>query len=864
MRDARGEQMESLFSHNLDYIQFIHAFFLFFITAFALHLFRSQKKLQWLWLGLFSTFMALSLAFLLISQAQPEQGSLFIISGSLKALSFIFLALFGAQGLPTGKIRNSGYVLAALLLILPIAGAVQFGATGFSAAIDQHLGLVCGLVGLCGLWWLRKEIGESGLLFSFYPLLAAYFLCAGPLPALHSMFAVTAEDSTDASGKWMGILEILHAATTATVAIVMARSTAFGREKPDSVKKDKPFAFALGVTAVGFAIFMGFALTSVLGSGSETSIRNELFMRVSAVGNALDPEEVGALVADKSSLDIPQYRRLLVQLTKIRRSNNDLRFVYIVDMNPADRSIDFLLDTEPPTSDIYIAPGDPYDDAPDELKAVFSSGKTVLVGPYTDRWGEWISGFAPLKDDTGAILGVVGMDISASSLEASVSASRLMGILITFLLGIIGAGIGLLIERNSELTRANARLTEEVSWRKRTESALNSARIRADEANQAKGRFLATMSHEIRSPMSSIIGLSDLALRHEDSPEQRERLDTVRESAEHLLSVIDDILEFSMLEAGKLQLDNVDFRPDLMLDSIKGLMAVQAEKKNLLLDFSLGEDVPDTLRGDPKRLRQVIVNLVGNALKYTDNGEVRLAVTGATPDDYKKHGLEFIPSGAVPLLFSVTDTGVGIPENKLETIFKSYSRASDPAQRKHDGFGLGLATCKQLVGMMGGDILVQSKMGKGSTFSFVLPLKPGGDIGEQQANAAPALEGRPLKILLADDDETNSELARLHLSTRSHTVHVVEDGERAVNVLSAAPYDLVLMDMEMPHLDGLEATRMVRNGGGANAATPILLMTAHALDAIRDKGLEAGVNGFVIKPLDREKLLSAIDRVLGG
>jgi signal transduction histidine kinase/ligand-binding sensor domain-containing protein/CheY-like chemotaxis protein len=432
---------------------------------------------------------------------------------------------------------------------------------------------------------------------------------------------------------------------------------------------------------------------------------------------------------------------------------------------------------------------------------------------------------------------------------------------IAFAVGL--AGVGLLRLRSAR-QRAHERrlqamvdartreLQEEVAERTRAERALVEAREAAIEASRLKSEFLANMSHEIRTPMNGVIGMTDLALEHRLEPRVREYLETVRSSAESLLCVINDILDFAKIEAGKLDLVAVDFDLRQLLDDLVALLEPRARDKGLVLRCHVPPDLAPRLSGDPLRLRQVLTNLVGNALKFTDRGEVRAELALVESPE---------PSRPVGVRFAVADTGIGIAESDCARIFDAFTQADGSSTRRFGGTGLGLAISSQLVQLMGGRLEVESEPGRGSTFSFTVGFVEA-DASVEEPEIAPSIPvGRRLSVLVAEDNPVNQLLTVRLLEKAGHQATVVETGTAAIDALGRSHFDVVLMDVQMPAMNGFEATRLIRAATGPRAGVPIIALTAHAMRGDRERCLDAGMNGYVTKPLRADELYAALAEV---
>ncbi len=404
--------------------------------------------------------------------------------------------------------------------------------------------------------------------------------------------------------------------------------------------------------------------------------------------------------------------------------------------------------------------------------------------------------------------------------------------------------------------QAQTWLEREIAERELVQAELARAMARAEAANLAKGMFLANMSHEIRTPMNGILGMTELLLDSTLAPDQREHLGMVRSSAQSLLTVINDVLDFSKIDAGRMELEAIPFNlRDFVRETVPPFIALAADKQ-LELRWSVDSAVPPAVVGDPGRLRQVIVNLLGNAVKFTEAGSVALVVDKVRAD-----------AQTVVLSMQVHDTGIGIAPGKLTAVFEPFTQADGSMTRRYGGTGLGLTITAQLVRLMGGEITVQSEVGRGTSFAFTVRLglpaaqeeaAPHGPGQADPAGVATASQGR--RVLVAEDNLVNQRLIGRLLQKWGHEVTIVSSGEQAVAATAATLFDLVLMDVQMPGMDGFEATQAIRAREAATGAAhlAIVALTAHAMKGDREHCLEAGMDGYVSKPVEAAELQRTI------
>ncbi len=567
---------------------------------------------------------------------------------------------------------------------------------------------------------------------------------------------------------------------------------------------------------------------------SEQAMKNAIAMATSLNGETLkdlnaSPQDVGTVAYDS----------IKTRLMNAVQIYENVEFIYIYTQK--DDKIYFMADSEPAESDDCSPPGQEYTEAGVEDFKVFADGTPIITEPVTDRWGTWISILVPMKDyETGQIIAVFGMDYPADTFFNEAKYNTIQAGVIVFFAFVIFMAFYIVLIRNSQL--------------KKSEEELIKAKEQAESATKSKSEFLANMSHEIRTPMNAILGFSGLVKKTNMTAIQLDYINKIDLSAKSLLGVIDDILDFSKIEAGKLELEAVDFSLDEVISNIVDVISVKAAEKNIEVLNNITKEVPGNLVGDPLRLGQILINLVNNAVKFTEKGHILIKAELVAKDTERCR-----------IKFSVNDSGIGMHEEQMNKLFSAFSQADSSVTRRFGGTGLGLTISKSLVEMMNGEIFVESRFGVGSTFSFIVEfmLQP----EEKPGKVIDMEKFRNLKVLIVDDNEMARVILKEQLGELGINASAVDSGYAAINELKREsikkPYDLVFIDWRMPDMDGIETAEKIL-GDKTMGHTPMTIMvTAFGREEVFKKAEKIGIDAFLMKPVNQSLLLDTIMNVFG-
>jgi signal transduction histidine kinase/CheY-like chemotaxis protein len=588
---------------------------------------------------------------------------------------------------------------------------------------------------------------------------------------------------------------------------------------------------------------------------TEDELRSKLLLRTATAAAIINHERVERLAATPADIGTADYEYLRQQLMAAHSLNPDCRFIYLLKM--INGQVVFLMDSEPETSEDHSPPGSSYNAASEELRHIFSGSRPFVEGPLADEWGVWVSGIAAVRQPSdGQVIAVLGIDVDAREWQKNVQATRLI------VYGVTAAVLSVIFAVFFAL-HISARASEKVYL------AEKQAKEAAEATSQAKSQFLAYLSHEVRTPVTGILGLGELLESTPLDSHQRDYVRAIDFSARSLLAILNDVLDFSKIQAGKMTVESINFEFGKLIAGVNTILQATAANKGLSLTITLDPAIPLVVSGDPARLQQVLLNIAGNAIKFTDTGYIEIKADCL--------GLE---EARVKVKVTVSDTGIGLTQDEISKLFQPYSQTEGANARKYLGSGLGLSISSSLIKMMGGEFGVDSTKGIGSSFWFTITLQTTlGDAvvsdikslgAHNEANILPgwmnSSVGRSLEggdVLVVEDNPVNQQVFTLQIRNLGLTNDLAGTGPEAVLMAAKTKYKLIFMDCGLPLMDGFATTKAIREFEQLSGRhTPIIALTANSLTGDREKCLDGGMDDYLAKPVSGDELRRMIIRWL--